>query len=183
MRIKINWMEKLGNHPRINLTDCTVPDDGGRVYERRGNGLHRRDHDDGWVRYFYTDGQPCGGFGGATFSGTLTTGEHFEYRGAWSSRAACINALWPEDPIVDVDCGYMATAVTVRKLLMAWAEQMTSVWAPDFGFAVVLDGDHGPILQPTRNGKLKMKAPYEEIVHHADPMKVEEAVRAFALRP
>ena len=106
------------------------------------------------VPYFYSDGKPTHGFAGRIFSGTFTNGDYFSYKGAWSSRAACINKVFPVCPIVDVIIGNRATAVYADDLIQWVTENRNKV---DFGLAWVDDGDCAPILQPTRNGMLKSK--------------------------
>jgi hypothetical protein len=153
MILSVNWMDGYGNSPNFELSGVE-PREAASPYEKRG-GLHRRNHGD-FVEYFYTDGNPTDGFGGATFEGQLVTGEAFKYRGAWSSRAACVNKLWPEDPVVDVSCGYRATAVCARVLVNEWARgHATGEYG--FGLAVVGSGDsnEGGIILPTRRGELK----------------------------
>ena len=156
--IKIDWMDNCGNNPRIKIEGL----DSGlaaklqpKVWEKR-KGLHRCNQHP-FVRYFYSDGQPCSGFGGATFEGTLTDGTPFKYEGAWSSRAGRINEMWPESKIVDVDVGHMATAVDAAWFLNLWREQPT-----DFGLVWISDGRES-ILRPTRNGgQLKNKLHHNE---------------------
>lgn len=140
--IKVRW--NTHSLPDIIIIDeklyKSVPRS--QPYEKR-DGIHRRDHE-GWVDYFYSDGNPCGGFGGSTFEGRLTTGESFKYQGAWSSRAAVVNALWPENPIVDVVCGFRGIGMTVHQLFELY-QQCESV---DFGLCALDNDDRGVILAP-----------------------------------
>jgi hypothetical protein len=114
----INWMKAWANSPRIELHNIKVPaypavDD--PIWETDGKGLHvaRKGH---FVFYFYSDGKPTQGYGGREFAGTFTDGTTFEYIGAWSSRAGCINAALDREDIfgeyiVDITCGMYSTAV------------------------------------------------------------------------
>lgn len=162
-RISIDWMDHCGNLPRIQLHGLlheSRPKDA--RWEQRG-GLHRCDHLP-IVSYFYNDmsGNPCSGFGGATFEGIYLDGSKFSFQGAWSSRAARINAMWPDRPIVDVDFyeQRIASAVTADFLIDLWRKQKAEC---DFGFAWCDDGDM--VLRPTRNGILKN---HGEIVSHVE---------------
>jgi hypothetical protein len=154
--VTVDWMDGYANNPRFIVElDCPMPAYPGHddpVWTRHGDGLHTAEVG-GIVFYFYTDGKPCEGFGGRRFIGTFTNGDSFNYKGAWSSRAACVNDLGhPFAPsVVDVTIGYCSTAVN-------WAD-MSDWWYnhPDCGFGLcrVDDGDNGAILLPTRDGKLK----------------------------
>jgi hypothetical protein len=152
-RIDVDWMEGYANSPRIIIDVGRWPERkeyGHLPYEKRGN-AHRRDHSGIFSDYFFTDGLPCRGFGGAIFKGTLLDGTPFEYKGAWLGRAAAINKLWPESPVVDVVSEHYAChACRLDALLDAYDHLK-----PDFGLACVDDGDHAPILEPTRGGLLK----------------------------
>lgn len=161
MLITIDWMEKFSNSPVFVISDIRKPNwplMRARAWEKREH-LHRSE-DAPFVHYFYTDGNPTHGFGGASFTGTFTDGTPFAYHGAWSSRAACVNSLWPESPIVDVSLRehYLATAMLASEIIN-WRKEHTDC---DWGLVWVDTGDSAPTLQPTRNGDIK-RASFREM--------------------
>ena len=162
MNIVIDWMEGWMNSPRFIIKDVDLPKRDG-PYERR-NGLHRRNNGD-FVDYFYTDGKPTNGYGGARFHGTLTNGEPFEYIGAWSSRAACVNEQWPEDPIVDVIVGHRATAIRAQAIIDWWRDALREEHPPAWGLAWVTDSSGEKTLQPTRDGDIKDMRGVKNVEH------------------
>lgn len=121
VKININWMKGFGNSPRIELQGIKVPEYPSKtdpIWEKLSNGLHVARKGD-FVFYFYTDGRPTEGFGGRMFEGTFKDGTTFSYKGAWSSRAGCVNPVY-HDQIVDVTVGSIATAVTLEFLDRNW---------------------------------------------------------------
>ena len=167
-RISVDWMDGWANNPTFkveldNPDAKTWPRSDVKAWFNR-DGIHLAPYFDDVLRaYFYSTGQPCDGFGGAEFSGIMMdTGEPFKYRGAWSSRAACVNAKFPDDKVVDVTIGYCATAVCAYAFIQAWRAQRATC---DFGLAWVDDGDQGEILLPTRNGQLKSMGGVKSVRH------------------
>lgn len=123
--IRIDWMKGYSNDPSIILDGIQVPEypsASDPIWEKRDN-LHRAQKGH-FVFYFYTDGKPTKGFGGRIFEGTFMDGISFCYRGAWSSRASCVNQAWPMNNIVDVVCGSRSTAVTINFLMQLWNATM-----------------------------------------------------------
>ena len=121
VKININWMKGFGNSPRIDLEGIKVPEypsESDPIWEKLSNGLHvaRKGH---FVFYFYSDGKPTEGFGGRRFAGTFMDGTKFEYKGAWSSRAGCVNPVY-RDQIVDVTVGHLSAAVTLEFIDSHW---------------------------------------------------------------
>lgn len=151
--IRIDWMKRYGNNPRIILDGIQVPEyprASDPIWEKRGN-LHRAQKGH-FVFYFYTDGKPTEGFGGRVFEGTFMDGSSFCYRGAWSSRAGCVNQAWPTNHIVDVACGSRATAVTADFLLQLWHETMPK----EIDICPVqLNRYDGEVYLPSHNGRIK----------------------------
>lgn len=151
--VTINWMEKYGNDPQIHVDlDGPFPEypaQDAPIWKRFDPGFHVAETGD-IVRYFYTDGKPTVGFGGAEFVGTFLNGDRFRYIGAWSSRAGCINNLDLGFMIVDVACERMACAVRLTALL-DWLDENPD---SEFRFALTHDGREYTV-RPTRNGKLK----------------------------
>lgn len=151
--IAINWMDGFSNNPSIKIeSDQKVewPNSDRPVWAKYASGIHVAQlPGSDFVHYFYTDGKPTEGFGGRLFEGRFRdTGDSFRYRGAWSSRAACVNAEMSEGlQVVDVTCDYLATAVRASALIAAWRKMQN----PGFGFAWVDTGDAAPILMPVRN--------------------------------
>jgi hypothetical protein len=153
-------MDRWANSPRFEITvegpGPKWPDAKHHVWHRY-HGMHVAAYrDDPFVSYFHSDGKPTEGFGGRPFDGTFTDGSEFHYRGAWSSRAACVNQAFLEGAegfplVVDVVCGSCSTAVKASALIDWWLDHLEVDW----GLAFVDDGDVAPILLPTRNGKLK----------------------------
>lgn len=129
--VRVDWMRKFANSPRIILAGIKVPEypeATNPIWERTTDGLHLARVGD-FAFYFYTDGRPTDGFGGRTFVGTLKDGTKFAYRGAWSSRAGCINnAIHKKELsgpyIVDIACDMYATAVSHPFLAALFYEQM-----------------------------------------------------------
>lgn len=152
--ITIDWMEGWANDPRIIVelehNQVMWPDANTPVWHEE-NGFHIAVLGS-VVRYFYTDGKPTEGFGGRLFQGTFWNGDGFSYRGAWSSRAACINACDTLPKIADVVIGSYATGMLVSDICSWFNKNRESC---GFGLAWVDDGDMGTILLPTRNGELK----------------------------
>lgn len=150
--IRIDWMENCANDPRIIIeSDKPVdyPNKDMPVWIRYGSSIHvAQVPGSDFVHYFNTDGKPCDGFGGRIFEGRFKdTGESFKYRGAWSSRAACVNAkMFAGQQIVDVSCGYHSTAVRAHILINAWRKMKN----PGFWFAWVDSSDLAPILMPIK---------------------------------
>ena len=142
MKISVDWMDGYVNFPHFMVLGAPKRAWIG-LWEKRET-LHRRDDPNGFVQYFSTDGRPTEGFGGRIFEGELTDGTAFKYRGAWSSRAAGVNCLWPESPIVDVFTDdHMATAMTVERLITVYLSQTSGEM---FRIGVVDDRDMAPIL-------------------------------------
>ena len=161
MKVSVNMREGYANTP-----DFVVSNIG--IYKRptypwyECAGIHRCDEASGLVHYFYTDGKPCQGFGGAIFEGMFYDLKPFRYQGAWSSRAGCVNQWYPEDPIVD--CGIrdargwlLSGAVTMEALINA-------IYAQDdlgaFGLALIRDESKEVTLIPTyvKDGKAVSKS-------------------------
>jgi hypothetical protein len=157
--VKVDWMDEWGNDPRFIVElDCKMPEWPGEddpVWTRYEPGYHVAVVGD-IVFYFYTNGKPTDGYGGRPFIGTFANGGGFSYRGAWSSRAACINGIKPEDSapfVVDVVIGHCATSIDAQKLLDWYLENR---YTCDFRLAMVDNGDQGEILLPARmDGSLK----------------------------
>jgi hypothetical protein len=147
--VKIDWMKGWGNAPRIILEGIKVPEypaETDPIWEKLSNGLHVA-RKGVFVFYFYSNGKPTEGYGGRRFAGTFKEGTTFEYKGAWSSRAGCVNPVY-NDPIVDVVVGSIATAVTV--------EFLDSIW--DFDTRIQLFGrrdGHDFTYEPTYRGLYK----------------------------
>lgn len=164
MHIEIDWHDKFANLPDFVVFDHPPP----RWPEMRDavwlerEGVHRADLHDGRVAYFYTDGRPIHGFGGARFCGTFVDGRSFEYTGAWSSRAGVVNAYYPESPIVDVICAVPSpgggnvvrthSALRAQILIDWWREAN-----PSWGLVWAKTNDGERILLPTRDGQYGIK--------------------------
>ncbi len=149
MNVTINWMDNWANSPRIEVSDLDVPNYGTQPYRKEGC-IHRADFGI-VVEYFHSDGRPTEGYGGREFKGKLVDGTEFCYKGAWSSRAACVNKTFPGDPVVDVIANeFSHTAIRVAALANWWLKNQ-----PSWGLAIVDDGDEGYTVQPTREGELK----------------------------
>lgn len=155
--VKVDWVDGYANDPsfvvELDGPLPAYPSKDEPVWERFEDGFHVA-YTGSVVRYFYTDGKPTQGFGGRPFVGTFQNGDSFSYRGAWSSRAGCINALEGISlRIVDVSIGHVATAVVSADLYNWWVRN------PDcgFGLAWVTQPDSEMVLLPTRDGKLKNK--------------------------
>jgi hypothetical protein len=119
--IRIDWMKGWANAPRIILEGIKVPEypsETDPIWEKLRNGLHVA-RKGVFVFYFYSNGEPTEGYAGRRFAGTFEDGTTFEYKGAWSSRAGCVNPVY-RDHIVDVVVGSTATAVTVEFLDSIW---------------------------------------------------------------
>jgi hypothetical protein len=167
-RISVDWMDGYANTPRF-IVELDNPE--AAMWPKSTEpawfnckGVHLAPYFDDVIRpYFYSDGEPCQGFGGAEFSGIMMdTGKPFKYRGAWSSRAACVNAAFPEDKVVDVSVGYRATAVCAYAFIQAWRAPCATC---DFGLAWIDNGDQGEILLPTRHGQLKNMRGVKSVRH------------------
>lgn len=147
--IKIDWMKRFANSPRIILEGIevpTYPSEDDPIWQKLANGLHVARKGD-FVFYFYTNGKPTEGFGGRRFAGTFKDGSKFEYIGAWSSRAGCVNAAYDEQ-IVDVTVGCIATAVTL--------EFLDRNWNFDLKASLVRRAKHGDIwYEPAHKGCFK----------------------------
>ena len=125
--IKIDWMKRWANSPRIIVEGVNVPEypsETDPIWEKSPDGLHLARKGD-FAFYFFSDGKPTEGFGGRRFAGTFKDGTTFEYRGAWSSRAGCINAAIDKgnltgEPIVDVVVGSYSTAVSLNFIDTNW---------------------------------------------------------------
>lgn len=151
MKIEIDWMEEWANSPRFVVSEAGWPRSDEPAWESKGH-FHRADGDL-FVRYFVVNPRNPTGFAGSTFTGTYKTGERFSFVGPWSSRAGCVNDTWPDRKVVDVDVRehHVATAVHAQAVIDWWRANET-----DWGLAwVAYEGGGEPVLQPTRNGKLK----------------------------
>lgn len=164
--VRIDWMERFSNDPVFHVElegetpDYPSPD--APVWVNVG-GLHVAiAHDDLVVPYFYSDGKPCEGFAGRTLSGTFTNGTRFEYRGGWSSRAACINGNYRLPRVVDVVIDHCHQSIRALALINWFKANRGSL---DWGLAWVNTGDSGPTLQPTRMGVVKNPTQTEVIEH------------------
>jgi hypothetical protein len=119
--IRINWMKSWANSPRIIVEGIQVPNypsETDPIWEKTSEGLHLARKGD-FAFYFVTDGKPTDGYDSRRFAGTFKDGTTFEYMGAWSSRAACVNAAIKRkelagDYIVDVVCGYYCHSAAVE---------------------------------------------------------------------
>lgn len=149
INISVNWMKGWGNSPRIEVKGITVPtwpDESTPIWEKSG-GFHRAIIGP-FVFYFYTDGKPTEGYGGRRFAGTFKDGTTFEYKGAWSSRAGCMNVSFKDHHIVDVSCGHIATGMLVEFVDEHW----------NFDSAIQLFGrqdGHDFIYEPNHLGYYK----------------------------
>ncbi len=172
--VRVDWMERWANSPVFHVTMIdpegmdyknmrTWPASWEDAWVRFPSGIHMAESEAGNVAYFYTDGKPTHGFGGRKFSGRLLDGTPFEYTGAWSSRAACVNADLAKlglPRIVDVVIDSCATAVYADLLIDWWRDRPDRDW----GLAWVDDHDASPILVPTRDGMLKKSMQHASIV-------------------
>lgn len=151
--VKIDWMQRWANSPRIILEGIRVPEypsETDPIWQKLDNGLHVAQKGN-FVFYFYSDGKPTEGYGGRRFAGTFQDGTTFEYRGAWSSRAGCVNEAVRrgqfDNYIVDVVVGSCACAVTASFLhtldLHYGVEWMYKDW------------DTEPVLEPAYLGRFK----------------------------
>jgi hypothetical protein len=150
--IKIDWMKNWGNSPRIILEGISVPEypsETDPIWEKSEDGLHIARKGE-FVFFFYTDGKPTQGFGGRRFAGTFTDGSTFEYKGAWSSRAGCVNqAIFPyfNETIVEVIVGYCVAAVTMTFL--------STLEMPPGVFLEYTASNSEPVIEPTYLGSFK----------------------------
>jgi hypothetical protein len=127
VNIKVDWMKRWANSPRIIVEGIKAPEyprETDPIWEKSPDGLHLARKGD-FAFYFVTDGKPTDGYGGRRFAGTFKDGTTFEYRGAWSSRAGCINQAISKgeltgDYIVDVIVGSCATAVNLSFIDRQW---------------------------------------------------------------
>lgn len=161
MKVTINWMEGMGNNPdfHIEMELPLYPKATEPVWEQR-DGLHRADSGD-VVRYFFNDmsGAATHGFGGAEFKGTFKDGTAFCYRGAWSSRAGCVNREWPDSKIVDVAINKsVASGIKAQAIIDHWRQ-----YKPTWGLAWCHHTDGEVVLEPTRNGQVKNPRFYSRI--------------------
>lgn len=158
-KITVDWRDEFANGPDFVIEGDPVFSES--MQWRKQDGIHLRLHPEGVAEYFYSDGQPTHGYGGRKFEGELEGGERFCYKGAWSSRAGCVNEVFPETPVVDVRWGHHSTAIPVRALL-EW-----HLWnKPSWGIALVRNTRSGEItVEPTRGGSLKNED-YVHVVHH-----------------
>lgn len=160
--IQVDWMEGWGNDPHFIVemekpVESHFPSMFSKVWTRFADGMHVAEHTDSpLVSYFYSDGKPCDGFGGAVFKGMLKDGTPFEYKGAWSSRAACVNALDYKTKVVDVTIGMRACAINARDFVDFFKANRENL---DFGLAWVDVGDRELICLPTYRGELKQTSP------------------------
>jgi hypothetical protein len=175
MSFQVDWMEGFANAPRFVVEGAKYTPWALSAFPfKKVDGIHRRDAPDGSVNYFYSNGKPTEGFGGAEFKGTLEDGTEFCYKGAWSSRAACVNAAFPDDPIVDVNWGMYATAVRVETLVDWWLANQ-----PEWGLAVVDCNDVGYTVLPTRDGAIKDTLNRCNIVVHLTSDTKADFMNAF----
>lgn len=161
-KVSVDWMEGWANDPTFRVTLCDTPEkvqfwpaEDEASWIKHPSGIHFAPCivlGAPQVAYFYTDGKPTQGYGGRRFAGTFLDGSRFEYRGAWSSRAACVNRAFPDSRIVDVSIGNCATAVLASQLIQWFKEHREEL---DFGLAWVDTGDDAPILLPTRDSETK----------------------------
>lgn len=132
------------------------------VWEKFDNGIHLA-RQGAFAHYFYSDGKPTHGYAGRDFRGTFLDGSTFHYKGAWSSRAGCVNETLVQGErghipvmdtlIVDVEnAGYydQNTAVLARPLIKALNAQGISPW---------LVRDRNDILIVTKEWIDKMRDP------------------------
>lgn len=152
--VKIDWMKNWANSPRIELLGIKVPTypaENDPIWQKTADGLHIA-RKGVFAFYFYSNGKPTEGFGGRRFAGTFMDGTTFEYKGAWSSRAGCINAAVQAgdlhgDYIVDVVVGSCATAVDSSWLLAVAVDQDIDLTFKNW--------DTEPVLEPTHKGLMK----------------------------
>lgn len=152
-RITIDWMRNFANSPRIILHGYKHPEfpaENEPIWERSPNGFHLARKGD-FAFYFYTDGKPTSGYAGRRFAGTLKTGETFEYKGAWSSRAGCINdeisaGNLSGEYIIDISCGSYATACDIR-FINKWFYEPLITFRRNNGKEIV--------FEPAYKGKFK----------------------------
>lgn len=114
-QVTVNWMEGYGNDPNVVVhlkrlhSDLFV----GALYEEfdlshPGKKMYVADHPLGFVRYFCHSGREGPefneeGFGGAPFNVDVKGRGKICLYGPWSSRAACVNMIVPEEQkIADV---------------------------------------------------------------------------------
>lgn len=162
--MKIDWMEKWANDPRIHVElDQPMPQ-----WPSKDTPIWRKYFDmhiavvGDVAFYFCTDGEPTQGFGGRVFEGTFVDGKKFRYIGAWSSRAACVNGTPDFPQIVDVVIGHCATGVLADSIIEYFKAHRKEL---PFGLAWVDCNDMGTIIiQPTKEGKLKDS--HYKIVEH-----------------
>lgn len=151
--VKIDWMKRWGNSPRIILEGIKVPEypsETDPIWQKNADGLHYA-RKGNFVFYFYSNGKPTEGYAGRRFVGTFQDGTTFEYKGAWSSRAGCINAAVEcgdfDSYIVDIVVGSCACAVTASFLYTLELPIGISWVCKDWG--------NEPVVEPAYKGKLK----------------------------
>lgn len=163
VQVTVDWMENWANDPRFEVTldSKNVWPLRTEAVWRKFGGIHLTVTGDDVAHYFYSDGKPTQGFGGAEFSGTLVDGTPFVYSGAWSSRASVVNrAVAGEDWLRVVDCTLLHGSDCPGSGAV-WASELVAYWRGirsfvPWGLAWVDVGDHAPILLPTRaDGSLK----------------------------
>lgn len=152
--VEIDWMRGFSNSPRVILKGIKVPEYPSKtdpLWEKLENGIHVARKGD-FVFYFYTDGNPTDGFAGRVFEGTFKDGSTFKYKGAWSSRAGCVNRVY-RDQIVDVVVGHIATAVTLEFLDRIWNLPNVALVRRECGNDIT--------YEPTYNGMFKGEPGFE----------------------
>jgi len=152
--VKIDWMKAFANSPRIILEGIKVPDypsETDPIWQKTKYGLHAA-RKGNFVFYFYSNGKPTEGYGGRRFAGTLEDGTHFEYKGAWSSRAGCINRAVLDS---ELDCGLIVDIIVGSRPCAVTSAFLRTLELPDYVEWTCRDWDTEPVLEPTYLGKMK----------------------------
>lgn len=121
LNAKINWNEHFMNAPDLQVLVDEIPSLEDMVFTER-NGLYLAIRN-GFAMFFAYDG-PSDGYGGRSFRLKMADGSIRTLVGPWSSRSSCVNAAFPETPVMEVslcanpaafDLGYtfMAAACTL----------------------------------------------------------------------
>lgn len=175
LKVAVNWMDGYANSPSWHVVvDDSVDMDWSKRIFRKSNGMHVSEDVD-LVTFFYTDGKPTHGFGGREISVHLEDGSHVTYKGAWSSRAECVNDEFRGIVIVDGAYytrtrapedlsrgGGTSCGIKMSSIVEWWCSQSSS---PGWGLAMCVGpNDVSPMLRPTRNGKIKDTRSTEKIL-------------------
>lgn len=185
--VQVDWANGWSNSPRFQVLVDTLKEQD--LFQQRG-AMHLAIT--GELAHFYAYTRPGEGYGGRSFTITMTDGTEKELKGPWSGNSEEVNKVFPTTPVLEANVTderdvmarghtFYSGAVTLDGLLRYWQEHVHKI---DWGIALV-ERYFGTWIEPTRGSCIKVSANESAKVlailapHDAERDNLEDWVKFF----